>query len=935
MLRKWLSVIVLVALLTSLFVSFPALSADTKGDNVTYGLNSYEKGQEVIELRTETSRTVYLGNGKYQFQTGGDIIHWKYDYKDEKEQWKETDLTFKDGRITEAPFTLEVKGLEVTMTSRKTGTIQTLTLDKIDGLTSVKSSEWVYSGNTATWKDAALDTDVVLEVLPEGFRYKRILKSDKAILQAEYLQSKSVGTKDDIVVRVSARDANGVELDVAKTVTASKITESTNGKVNLTKDADIIADYKVKYPIEIDPSPLIVGASKDTYIQYALPTTNSGTADRVAARDTKDLQIRSILESDISGLPAGQTLTSASLQQYYYSYTTTDPSGKTVWVYKQTHVDWVETEATWNIYKTGSNWSTVGGDYVTSSPVGGSTTFPASYGWMTWDVLAITEDAYTNSISFEVLEKFNTEGVNSGAGDSVARWYSKEYTGDTSLRPKLTIEYEAASAIISPTVVTNEASSVEETTATMNGEITDDGGENCTRGFEWGTTTGVYGDSWEESSFGNGAYTYGASSLTKGEAYYYIATANNTAGDGSGVEQKFLTKPDLPTGIFLNPGAGEIYIEWNPAAGADKYMVRGSTIGYPADYSDGVEVYFGTDVSTTHTGLGNNETWYYRIWSECSEDGMEQWSDSYTEGSATTDIVAPVITGNAASGVTDNDAILNGTLNDGGEACTVVWYWGLVDAGETTTWTNNSTQAAQVTGTVSYTISGTLTASTTYFWAIRVTNTAGDDWSVSGNFTTSVFVLEILPPADFILIDMGAVSINATWTKDVSANYTMIRALRDTFPELPTDGELVYYGENSTVVLSGYALDVSRYNFSAWGFDSDNITYSSNYSMAFIGGIGMEALATAITSLGTSGIGGLTSTTFTTQIQSIVIFVLLLFIVALGFWKRDRIMLFIGGLGFIIYGFSLWGSIEWLSIITVTAGIYIGIKAFIMHKAEA
>ncbi|RPH40328.1 MAG: DNRLRE domain-containing protein, partial [Burkholderiales bacterium] len=765
MFRKWLSVIVLLTLLTSLFVSFPVQSADTKGDNVTYGLNSYEKGQEIIELRTETSKTTYLGNGKYQFQTGGAISHWKYDYKDGKEQWKETDLTFKDGRITEAPFTLEVNGLEVTMTSRKTGTIQTLTLDKIDGLTSVKASEWVYSNNTATWKDAALDTDVVLEVLPEGFRYKRILKSDKALLEAEYLQSKSVGTKDDIVLRVSARDADGIEVDVAKTVTASKIIES----VDKTKDLS-----KIKYPIEIDPSPLIVGTSKDNAIYQAAATTNYGTITTIRVKDRTSNTIRSILETDISGIPAGQTLTSATRGLYYYGYSDGDPVGKTLLVYKLTRTDWVEIESTWNIYKADNNWSSAGGDYDSDgTPAAGSAIVPASAAWMSWDILAICQDAYTNGVAVEELIRCETEGLSSGYSET--KFWSKEYS-NAAYRPVLTIEYEAASSaptvvtnptinieettatasgnitatsantteqyfqfgtatgtytdnvtttenlgvgemqfsltgltpgelyfgragakidgdigwgdevtwiqkpepvtdfhssdngtswiflewtngsgmdlvgirydtgsapsdnetgtqgywgsdssanitglsdnttyffrvdtyategglwskadgdvtcsdttdlLSSPTVITNAATLVEETTATMNGEITDYGNEYCTRGFEWGTATGVYGDSWSESPFGNGVYSYGASSLTKGEAYYYIATANNTAGDGSGVEQKFLTKPDLPTGINLTPGAGEIFIEWNPADGADKYMVRGSTSGYPANY---------------------------------------------------------------------------------------------------------------------------------------------------------------------------------------------------------------------------------------------------------------------------------------------------------------------------------------------------------------
>ncbi|GAI16506.1 unnamed protein product, partial [marine sediment metagenome] len=143
----------------------------------------------------------------------------------------------------------------------------------------------------------------------------------------------------------------------------------------------------------------------------------------------------------------GATLNSASLELYYFLYDISNPSGKTVWAYKLTRTDWVEgvTEvtstsgATWNDYKiigeTHYTWTAPGGDYVTSSPAGGSTTFPADYGWMTWNVLAIVQDAYDGSIAAEFLVKFATEGLASDY--TKAYWRSKEY----SPQPKLVIDY--------------------------------------------------------------------------------------------------------------------------------------------------------------------------------------------------------------------------------------------------------------------------------------------------------------------------------------------------------------------------------------------------------------------------------------------------------------------------------------------------------------
>jgi len=202
--------------------------------------------------------------------------------------------------------------------------------------------------------------------------------------------------------------------------------------------------YAQGSPLTVQPS------SKDNFLRQHSPDTNYGAYTYLELRDgAPPLLSRSPLEFDISGLPAGVSIISATLSLNYYLKASTDPVGKTVWAYKLTRTDWVELESTWNIYKTGSNWTAGGGDYVTSNPSGGSTAIPAGYGWMSWNVLAIIQDAYANSKSAEFLVKFETEGL--ATGFSRAYFYSKEYTDDTSLCPKLIIEYTVAEPEITNT----------------------------------------------------------------------------------------------------------------------------------------------------------------------------------------------------------------------------------------------------------------------------------------------------------------------------------------------------------------------------------------------------------------------------------------------------------------------------------------------------
>lgn len=197
------------------------------------------------------------------------------------------------------------------------------------------------------------------------------------------------------------------------------------------------------------PSLTIQPSAKDTHLLESAPTSNQGSSTTFRVRDCISDTYRDILEFSLSTLTSEKTPVSATLYLYYFSYVNTDPVGKTVWAYKLSRTDWVEGSATWNIYKTGSNWTSAGGDYVTSSPSGGSTTFPGSYDWMTWDILNIVTDAHDNTDPLELLIKFATEGLSSGY--SGADFYSNDYTTDTSKRPKLIIEYITPPTNISAT----------------------------------------------------------------------------------------------------------------------------------------------------------------------------------------------------------------------------------------------------------------------------------------------------------------------------------------------------------------------------------------------------------------------------------------------------------------------------------------------------
>ena len=372
--------------------------------------------QEIVSLRTETSKTFDLGGGKRRCVISG-AIHYKDNYADKSELWKDIDLTWENNRITKAPYELTLDGGKLSFKDKKTGEVSRLEL------ISVKPS------------------GLKFEIIPHltGVSFQHILPSDKIPFEAQF---KVTGNAP---LRTRAFDDEG-ELGLETSLKDGILTE----KLLEVKDRETGRVRAAIGQIRIDPEVLTVQPSaKDNYLTQTAPDTNRGNLTSFRVYDKLDSVLRSILEFDISDLPAGAEITSASLSLYYDSYVTTNPSGKTVWVYKLTRIDWVEgigatdgSESCWNNYKAGNNWTTPGGDYVTSDPSGGSTTFPASAGaWMTWNVLAIVQDAYDNLNPAEFLVRFATEDL--ATGYTIAVFLSKEYTTDPSLQPKLVIDYTA------------------------------------------------------------------------------------------------------------------------------------------------------------------------------------------------------------------------------------------------------------------------------------------------------------------------------------------------------------------------------------------------------------------------------------------------------------------------------------------------------------
>jgi hypothetical protein len=179
------------------------------------------------------------------------------------------------------------------------------------------------------------------------------------------------------------------------------------------------------------------------------PDTNYGTNNTLwISSSTINLQ-RPLIRFDFSSLPDDAVISQAVLGLYYEDIFFSNPVGRTYWVYELTQTGWTELGATFNKYDGSNSWVTPGGDYTTTN--GASAVVPASFGWMTWDITELVKHFQTSH--GKIANLLLRDGVETNNEYGAYVGYSREYTGDTSLRPKLVITYT-----VTPTLVVQDGS---------------------------------------------------------------------------------------------------------------------------------------------------------------------------------------------------------------------------------------------------------------------------------------------------------------------------------------------------------------------------------------------------------------------------------------------------------------------------------------------
>jgi hypothetical protein len=179
---------------------------------------------------------------------------------------------------------------------------------------------------------------------------------------------------------------------------------------------------------------------EDTYAGPGAPTTNFSTieATRIYTWPTSAVANMTYEDWDLSSIPDNVTINQATLKHYHYDF---DGSGGddpyNITVHKISNVTPVISNLNWNTYD-GSNPWTGGadggvGDLAAAESTSGVTT---TFGWFTWDVTNMAQDAYTASTHLFLVIKpplFATSDSN--------RYFAAIDHAASAWRPILTITY--------------------------------------------------------------------------------------------------------------------------------------------------------------------------------------------------------------------------------------------------------------------------------------------------------------------------------------------------------------------------------------------------------------------------------------------------------------------------------------------------------------
>ncbi len=402
------------------------------------------------------------------------------------------------------------------------------------------------------------------------------------------------------------------------------------------------------------------------------------------------------------------------------------------------------------------------------------------------------------------------------------------------------LSFTTGQSIVKPTVTTTVASEVSETSATIGGNVTSQGGAPVTeRGIFYGTSSDPI-NTGAKILVGSGTDTFSTtlSGLIDGTRYYYVAFATNSAGTSYGTTLSFNTTetvvpPSVTTSSAVSVTETTAVVGGNVTDGGGGIVTeRGIYYGTSSDpKTTGAKLAIGTDIgpfSATLSGLIDATRYYYVAYATNSSGTSYGTTLSFT---TLEPIVLPSVSTVSATSITEITAIVGGNVsNSGGGTVTErgIYY------GTSSNPVSNGTKIAlgDGTGPFSTTLNG-LIDGTKYYYVAYATNSAGSNYGNILNFTTDQTIVKpsvTTSSASSIAETMAVLGGNVT--NGGGGTVTERGIYYGTSSDPKTNGTKVQIGSGTgpfSKSLSGLA-DGTKYYFVAFASNSAGVGYGSTLS---------------------------------------------------------------------------------------------------------
>ena len=346
-----------------------------------------------------------------------------------------------------------------------------------------------------------------------------------------------------------------------------------------------------------------------------------------------------------------------------------------------------------------------------------------------WNGTASSYEVRLGSNAAETVTTTSTSFTDLTAGTTYTAYVRAVCEESNSVWVSTTFTTEAA-PVVAPTVTTLAATGVTHNSATLNGTITL-GNETITaQGFKYKTTAA---STWTTVSASGATITSTLNSLAAETAYEFKAFATTASGTVEGTVMTFTTTaapivaPTVSTLAATSVTHESATLNGTITAGSETITAQGFMYKATAA-NDWTNVSAsGTTLAATINGLTAETEYQFKAFATTASGTVEGSVMTFTTTAAP--IVAPSVATLPATGVTHQEATLNGTVAAGTEAITAQGF--MYKAVTAADWTTISATGETMTSTING-----LTAETAYEYKAFATTASGTVEGAVVNFTT-------------------------------------------------------------------------------------------------------------------------------------------------------------------------------------------------------